>query len=52
MSIRRSDDSHLHEARTGVIQGGDVPRAHDVPLFTRNAKDFEPLSDLVDIRSA
>lgn len=27
-------------------------RAHQVPLYTRNLQDFEPLSSLVEIRTA
>jgi predicted nucleic acid-binding protein len=26
-------------------------RAHKVPLYTRNSKDFEPLASLVEVRS-
>lgn len=27
-------------------------RAHDLPLYTRNLADFEPLAELLDLRSA
>jgi hypothetical protein len=27
-------------------------RAHGIPLYTRNREDFEPLADLVELRSA
>jgi len=27
-------------------------RAHEVPLYSRNRKDFEPFAGLIEIRSA